>query len=118
MKDDLVQDTALPERMLRTGRTRGADTSVDPESALSPLQEAGDTTPDISGTSEGSPASLICKTSSVSQVPPTTKKVSDLQTANTLPVLKFEFALTDVEASLTLAAIPVATNVWPAAPVI
>ena len=86
MKDDLVQDTALPERMLRTGRTRGADTSVDPESALSPLQEAGDTTPDISGTSEGSPASLICKTSSVSQVPPTTKKVSDLQTANTLPV--------------------------------
>ena len=77
MKDELVQDTALPERMLRTGRIGGADTSVHPESALSPLQAADDTEPDASGTSEGSPASLMCKTSSASQVPPTTKKLSD-----------------------------------------
>ena len=116
MDDDLVQDTAQPERMLRTGRIAGADTPVNPESALSPLQAAGDTKPDVSGTSAGSPASLMCKTSSASQVPPTAKKLFDLQTANMLPL--FRFALTDVEASFTLAAIPIATNVWPAAPVI
>ena len=50
MDDDLVQDTAQPARMLRTGRIAGADTSVHPESALSPLQAAGDTEPDASGT--------------------------------------------------------------------